>query len=313
MRFFLTCLFIALSAIFTGGAMAQTEVRIGYQRGNIFDVLMDQRFVEDALGEDYTVTWTLFAAGPPLLEAMNAGAIDFGLTGDTPPVFAQAAGVPLRYVASQHTPTNEAIIVPEGSEIQSVADLAGKKVGYTVGSSANYTLVKALETAGLTLDDVESVPLTPADARAAFQGGSLDAWSIWDPFLTSATQELAARSLISRYDVGDYRWFYLASETFVTEQEAALTTILEQLQVATDWIRENPDGYAQLLTDQTGIPTEVWTQILTQRDFQDPEPITPELVASQQGVADTFFESGSLPTEINVKDAVWQWKTAQQP
>ena len=299
---------VLLAALVCSIGLAQTEVRIGYQRGNIFDVLMDQQFVEEALGDEYTVTWTLFPAGPPLLEAMNAGAIDFGLTGDTPPVFAQAAGVPLRYVASQQTPTNEAIIVPEDSDIQSVADLAGRQVGYTVGSSANYTLVKALATEGLTLEDVESVPLQPADARAAFQGGSLDAWSIWDPFLTSATQELSARSLISRYDVGDYRWFYLASETFVTEQEAALTTILEQLQVATDWIRENPEGYADLLAEQTGIPTETWTEILTQREFQDPEPITQELIASQQEVADTFREIGSLPTEIDVADVIWQWQ-----
>ncbi len=304
---------ILLTVAACSAALAQTEVRIGYQRGNIFDVLMDQKFVETALGDEYTVTWTLFSAGPPLLEAMNAGAIDFGLTGDTPPVFAQAAGVPLRYVASQSTPTNEAVIVPEGSDIESVADLAGKKVGYTVGSSANYTIVKALETAGLTLDDVESIPLQPADARAAFQGGSLDAWAIWDPFLTSAVQDLAARSLISRYDVGEYRWFYLAAEPFVTEHEGALITILEQLQVATDWIRANPEGYAELLADQTGIPTEVWTQILTERAFADPEPITPELIASQQEVADTFFGLGTLPTQISVADAVWQWQIAQKP
>lgn len=287
---------------------AQTEVRIGYQRGNIFGVLMDQRFIEDALGDEVTVSWTLFPAGPPLLEAMNAGAIDFGLTGDAPPVFAQAGGVPLRYVASQRTPTNEAIIVPEGSEIGSVADLVGKQVGYTIGSSANYTLVKALESANLTLDEIESVPLAPADARAAFQGGNLDAWVIWDPFLTSATQELGARAIITRYDVGDYRWFYLASQTFTETHPDILNVILEQIQVATEWIRDNPEGYAELLTAETGIPTEVWAEILAARAFEDPEPITPALVESQQAVADTFFAVGSLPSEINIQEAVWQWR-----
>lgn len=289
-------------------ALAQTELRIGYQRGNIFGVLMQERFIEDALGDAVTVSWTLFPAGPPLLEAMNAGAIDFGLTGDAPPVFAQAGGGPLRYVASQATPTNEAIIVPEGSEIAEVGDLAGKQVGYTVGSSANYTLVRALETAGLTLADIESVPLAPADARAAFQGGNLDAWVIWDPFLTSATQELGARPIISRYDVGEYRWFYLASAAFTENHPDILNVVLEQLQVATDWVRENPDGYAALLADETGIPTEVWSEILAARAFRDPEPITPELIESQQRVADTFYAAGSLPVEISVQDAVWQWQ-----
>ncbi len=105
-------------------------------------------------------------------------------------------------------------------------------------------MVQALETVGLTLDDFESVPLAPADARAAFQGGNLDAWAIWDPFLTSATQELEARTLITRYDVGEYRWFYLASQTFTEDYPDVLNVVLEQLQVATDWIRDNPDGYA---------------------------------------------------------------------
>lgn len=292
-------------------ALAQTEVRIGYQRGNISSVLMQERFIEDALGDDVTVSWVLFPAGPPLLEAMNAGAIDFGLTGDSPPVFAQAGGVPLRYVAAQQTPTDEALIVPEGSEIASVEDLAGKQVGYTIGSSANYTLIKVLESAGLTLDDIESVPLQPADARAAFQGGNLDAWVIWDPFLTSATQELGAHKLISRYDVGEYRWFYLAAQAFTERHPDTLEVILEQLQVATDWIRDNPDGFAELLANETGIPTEVWSDILAARAFQDPEPITPELIESQQAVADAFFAAGSLPSEISVADAVWTWQPEQ--
>lgn len=159
-------------------SLAQTEVRLGYQRGGLSTLLRAEQLIENALGDDARVSWTLFPAGPPLLEAMNAGAIDFGSTGDSPPVFAQAAGVPLRYMAGQRSFSDEAVIVPEGSDIQSLEGLKGKKVAYTVGSSANYTLVKALGSVGLGLDDIESVPLAPSDARTAFQGGSVDAWVI---------------------------------------------------------------------------------------------------------------------------------------
>ena len=291
------------------GVSAQTEIRIGYQRGNIFGVLKEQGFTEQALGDDVTVTWTLFSAGPPLLEAMNAGAIDFGLTGDAPPVFAQAAGVPFVYTGSQVTPLTEAVLVPEGSEVESVADLAGQQIGYTVGSSANYLFVRALESAGLTPDDVESVPLQPADARAAFQGGNLDAWVIWDPFLTAAVQELGARTLLSRADLGtEYRWFYLASGPFAETHPDLLNTVLAQVQVATDWVRDNPDGFAGLLEAETGIGAPVWSEILAARTFGDPEPMTPELVDAQQVVADTFLELGTLPSAVTVSEAVWQWQ-----
>lgn len=301
-----------LGAFGVQSVSAQTEVRIGYQRGNIFGVLKEQGFIERALGDDVRVTWTLFSAGPPLLEAMNAGAIDFGLTGDTPPVFAQAAGIPFVYTGSQITPLTEAVIVPEGSDVRSVADLAGKQVGYTVGSSANYLFVKALESAGLNPDDVASVPLQPADARAAFQGGNLDAWVIWDPFLTAAVQELGARPLLSRADLEtEYRWFYLASRTFAETHPELLSTMLEQVQVATDWVRDNPDGFAALLTSETGIPEGVWSNILATRTFEDPEPMTPELVRSQQAVADTFLELGTLPAAVTVQDAIWTWQPEQ--
>lgn len=288
-------------------ASAQTEVRLGYQRGGLSTVLREQRLIETALGDDVRVSWTLFPAGPPLLEAMNAGAIDFGSTGDSPPVFAQAAGVPLRYVATQRSSNDEAIIVPEGSAVTSLEGLAGKRVAYTVGSSAHYTLVRALESVGLSLDDVESVPLAPSDARAAFQGGSLDAWVIWAPFLTSAVLDLGARPLVMRRDLVDSRAYYLASEAFVSEHPDLLALILEQHEAANDWANENRADYYALLAQETGIPADVWQETFGERTFYDLEPVTPEVVASQQEVADAFFDLGVIPEAVNVQDAVWLW------
>ena len=172
-------LFIIL-IILGSQAIAQEalEVRIGYQRGNLFNVpaIRDglESSLEESLGQDVAVTLTLFSAGPPLLEALNAGSIDFGSTGDTPPIFAQAAGVPLVYVARQISYGGSAILVRADSDIQTLEDLAGKTIAYTSGSSANYLTIRALETVGLSLNDVTPAFLSPGDARAAFDGGSID-------------------------------------------------------------------------------------------------------------------------------------------
>lgn len=208
-------------------ASAQTEIRLGYQRGDFATVVIEQGLLETRFGPDVTVTWTLFTSGPPMLEALAAGSIDFARTGDTPPIFAQAAGTPFVYAGAQQAVTREAIVVPEGSDVESVADLAGRNLAFSPGSSANLFAVQALETEGLTLDDVESVPLQPADARAAFQGGNLDAWVIWDPFLTAAVQELGARTLLSRADLKtEYRWLYLASQPFTDTHPELLSAVL---------------------------------------------------------------------------------------
>jgi sulfonate transport system substrate-binding protein len=304
----LSVLFLALNTLFVFGS-AQTDVRIGYQRGGLSTVLREQQRLETALGEDVRVTWTLFPAGPQLLEAMNAGAIDFGSTGDTPPIFAQAAGVPLRYVAGQRSFSDEAVIVPAGSTIEGLADLQGKKVAYTVGSSANYTLIKALESVGLTLEDIESVPLAPSDARAAFQGGSVDAWVIWAPFLTSAQLELDATALVTRRALVDGRSYYLASETFAREHPDLLEVILDEHQTATTWADAHRAAYYALLEAETDIPVEVWEQTYAGRAFYPLEALTPEIIERQQQIADTFYGLGVLPDSVDIAGAVWLWQT----
>ena len=142
------------------------------------------------------VVWTEFPSGPPLLEALNVGAIDFGNTGEAPPIFAQAAGAPILYVAYEPpAPKGEAILVPKDSKITSVADLKGKKVALNKGSNVHYLLVKALEKAGVKYSEIEPVFLAPADARAAFERGAVDAWVIWDPFQAAAEAATGARTL----------------------------------------------------------------------------------------------------------------------
>ena len=159
------------------------EVRLGWQKGSAILVLArKQQVIEQrlkTLGVD-SVKWVEFQFGPPMLEALGAGAIDLGPVGDTPPIFAQAGGSNLVYAAA--TPSAQhAVLVPKHSPIKTVADLKGKKVAFGKGSSAHNVTVKALAIAGLTTKDIEPTYLFPADATAAFNGGNIDAWTVWDP------------------------------------------------------------------------------------------------------------------------------------
>lgn len=156
------------------------ELRIGYQKYGTLVILKARGTLDKRLAEKgIAVKWTEFPFGPPLLEAINVGSIDVGTVGESPPVFAQAAGADLVYVGNEPpAPGAEALLVPKDSPIRSVAELKGKKIAVAKGSNANYLLVRLLENAGLKYSDVEVVYLAPADARAVFESGRVAAWSI---------------------------------------------------------------------------------------------------------------------------------------
>jgi len=194
-----------------------TEIRIGTQKGGLFPAVRQRQTLENAfrpLGIE--VKWIDFQFGPPLLEAINVGSVDFGFVGDTPPIFAQAGGAKIRYAAAVKSEgDNQAIIVPKESPIKTLADLKGKRVAFAKGSSAHNLVVAALEKAGLSWSDITPAPLAPADATAAFVKGSVDAWSIWDPYLALAELKEDARVLVFDKDVHKPNAYYIASSDFV--------------------------------------------------------------------------------------------------
>jgi sulfonate transport system substrate-binding protein len=288
-------------------ARAQSkEVRIGFQKGGVsLTVLKAQGDFQKRLEDlGYTVTWTEFPAGPPMLEAMNAGAVDLGYVGAPPPIFAQAAGADLVYVlATVANGDTQGILVPKDSDIQSPADLKGKKVAVTKGSSANALLVRALQFGGLEWGDVEPVFLLPADAKAAFEGGSVDAWSIWDPYLAAEEAASGARSIASDGSVGaPSRAYYLASRNFATENPEVLEILQTSLTESEIWSQEHIDEVAKLIASETGLPEEVIVAVEKRREV-GVEAITPEIVAEQQQVADLFFDIGLIPEKIDILEA----------
>jgi sulfonate transport system substrate-binding protein len=280
-------------------------VRIGIQKYGTLILLKGKGALEKALEPlGYSVSWTEFPAGPQLLEGLNVGAIDLGSTGEAPPIFAQAAGAPLVYVAHEPpAPRGEAILVPKDSPIQSVSDLKGKKVALNKGSNVHYLLVKALEQAGVAYKDIETKFLPPADARAAFEQGSVDAWVIWDPFQAAAEAATGARTLINGEGLVANHQFYLGTRDFVSAHAQALDIVIAEIGKLDQWANGNTDAVADQLSASVGIPAPVLKVALERQTF-GVKPISAEVVAQQQQIADAFHRLGLIPKAISIAEAV---------
>lgn len=297
----------AVTALATGG-LARAEdgvVRIGFQKYGTLVLLKGKGALEEKLAPlGVTVKWIEFPAGPQLLEAMNVGAIDFGSTGEAPPIFAQAAGAPLVYVAHEPpAPRGEAILVPKDSPIQSVADLKGKTVALNKGSNVHYLLVRALERAGVAYSDITPKFLPPADARAAFERGSVDAWAIWDPFQAAAEAATGARTLANGEGIVSNHQFYLGARDFTEANPAVIDAIIAALADIDVWAKANPAAAAAELAPSVGIPAPI-LQVALERQSYGIKALDAKVVAEQQAIADTFHALGLLPKPIVVSDAV---------
>lgn len=277
-------------------------VRFGYQKTLI--LLKSKGVLEKRLQpEGVKVQWIEFPAGPQLLEAMNVGSIDFGHTGETPPIFAQAAGATLTYIAGiAPSPASQAILVPQNSQAKTVADLKGKKIGVQKASSAHYLLVQLIEKAGLQYTDIQPVFLPPADARAALVKGSIDAWAIWDPFFAAAEKSVNARVLATGEGISKQGGYYLASRKFATDNKQTVKAILEEIKALEDWSSQNRDAVAETLSPVLGIDLDTMKKA-TQRKQFGVVPIDNNLIQVQQQVADKFYELKLLPKQVNIKEA----------
>ncbi len=278
-------------------------LRIGHQKGWL-SILKGRGTLEKRLAPlGVKVTWTEFTAGPVQLEALNVGSIDFGDVGEAPPIFAQAAGAPLVYVgATVPRPALEAVVVPKDSPIRSVADLKGKRVAYNKGSNVQYFLVKLLQKHGLQFSDVQSVYLAPADARAAFERGAVDAWVIWDPFLAAAQQTLQARLLADATDVVNNRGYYFSSRDFATKNTDVLRIALQEINGIDAWVGHNKEAAATELSKVLGLDTSI-TSLYVNRVRFGVAPVTRDILAEQQEIADTFHTLKLIPKKLNLLHA----------
>ncbi|MDB5967037.1 MAG: aliphatic sulfonate transporter substrate-binding protein [Polaromonas sp.] len=283
------------------------QLRIGYQKSAVNLVILKQQGALEKRFPNTKIVWSEFPAGPQLLEALSVGGLEFGLTGDSPPVFAQAAGKDLLYVAAEPPkPDSSAVLVLADSPIRKLPDLKGKKIALQKGSSAHYLLVRAVEKAGLTWGDIQPIYLAPADARAAFERKSVDAWAIWDPFYAATELAIRPRTLATGRDLSSNNSFYLASRAFVTQHETALWGVLEELTRADVLAQTNRKEAITLVSSFSGLDAGVVSLFLQRRPPSPVTPLSPATIADQQRVADAFFKLGLVPRAIRVADIVWR-------
>jgi sulfonate transport system substrate-binding protein len=283
---------------------ADNVLRIGYQKYGTLVLLKARGSLETRLAAVHVeVKWTEFPAGPQLLEGLNVGSIDFGTSGEAPPIFAQAAGADLVYVGNEPPASaGEAILVPKNSPIKTVAELKGKKVALNKGSNVHFLLVELLQRAGVNYNDVDTIFLTPADARAAFERGSVDAWAIWEPFLAAAQRQTDARILADGNGVVSNHQFFLAARSYAKKREDVIAIILDELATVDQWAKTDTKGAAAALEPQIGLD-QATLELALSRGGYGVTPVNDAVLAEQQRVADAFYDLKLIPKHINIRDA----------
>jgi sulfonate transport system substrate-binding protein len=283
-------------------SVSNVTLHIGDQAGSGAEALLTAAGLIGKL--PFKADWSDFTSGPPMLQAMGAGSIDIGSVGDAPPVFAAAGGSQIAVVGALQTdPNSAALLVPDNSPIHSVAQLKGKSIAVTQGSSADYHLLATLTKAGLSIKDVTPDYLQPAEAVAAFSSGHVAAWDIWTPYIEQAETQYHARIIANGSGIGETYSFVVASRAALADpaRAAAIRDYLTLLDEAYTWAATHQSTWAATWAKATGLPLSVMVQAV--KDDQDtPIGITPAVISSEQAVANAFSTAGLIPGKVDFSD-----------
>ncbi|MFJ9848479.1 ABC transporter substrate-binding protein [Streptomyces sp. NPDC101150] len=288
----------------TDGKGSQT-LNVGDQKGGSEALLRAAGELDDL---PYKIKWSTFTSGPPLLEAVNAGAVDVGAVGNTPPVFAAAAHSKIKVIAGTHSSSaGEAILVKKGSPLKRPADLKGRSIAVAQGSSANYQLVASLKRAGLSPKDVRLSYLQPADALAAFSRGKVDAWAVWDPYTSQALDQADARVLTTGQGVVNGLSFQVAAPAALADKKkaAVLKDYVDRLRRAQNWVFKHPGAWAKAWAKETGLPEKVaLAAVKRTRGTGVSVAVDKAAVASEQGIVDSFAQLKLIPRTFDFRSFV---------
>lgn len=291
----------ATAATVAGGSPSVSGVtlHIGDQAGTGAEALLSAAGLLDKL--PFKVTWSDFTSGPPMLQAMSAGALDVGGVGDAPPVFAAAGGAKIAIVAAlRNNPNSAALVVPKNSPITSISQLRGKKIAVAQGSSADYHLLTVLTKAGLTPHDVSLQYLQPAEGLAALNSGSVAAWDVWSPFIEQVEIQHGARVLANGNGYGSNYAYVVASRSALGDsaKAAAIREFIKLLAQAHRWADTNPHGWAVQWAKATGLPLNVM-DTAAKDATATAAPITPQIVSAEQGLVNAFSSAGLIPNKYD--------------
>jgi sulfonate transport system substrate-binding protein len=282
---------IAVPAPVPVSELAGVTLQVGDQKGGTEALLRAANALADL---PYKIAFSTFTSGPPQIEALTAGKIDFALTGNTPPVFGAAANSKTRVVSVwDGAQTGEQILVREGSPIASIPDLKGKTILVAKGSAAHANVLEHLADVGLKPKDVKLVFLQPADALSAFANGQGDAWTIWEPYTSQATLTLKVRNIGTAEN--GYQ-FGSASIRALTDpkRNAALADLLVRLEKAARWARENPSEWARKYAKAVGLDIKI-AELAQSHLLRLPVPLDDKVVAAEQRLADLFAAADQIP------------------
>ena len=284
-----------------------SALRIGYQKSSTLITLLKTRgTLEQSLAPlGLRVSWHEFASGLPLTEALNVGAVDFSAdVADTVPVFAQAAHARFVYVAQEApSPKAQAIIVKKDSTLQTLADLKGKRIAVTKAAGSHYLLLAALARTKLAPADTTIHYLTPADGRAAFERGSVDAWITWDPYVASVDSNPDVRILADGSGLASYQRYYLASSSFAAARPDVIQIAFDQLSQAGAWLRAHPQEAANTLAPIWGLDATTIERANARRSYLV-RAVVAQNFGEQQKIADTFLAAGLLPARVDTREAL---------
>lgn len=282
-------------------------LRMGYQQAG--DLVRNRKVLEKRLEPlGVKVEWAQFAQGPQLMEAMNVGKIDLGSVGESPPIFAQAAGLDLVYVVgTRRTATTgraSVIAVPPESTIQKVIDIKDQEVYFQKGSASHYFILRALQEVGLTIRDIKVRSAPTVETRGAFLEGKIPVWVSGDPHYAIAEDLDRIRVIKDSVGLDSPGGYYVARKSFALENLGVLKIVIEELHALDKWAEANRDEVTKVLINEQKLKPSVAERVMSRRTFAGRRGLTPELVKEQQRVADLFFEEKVIPKKINIQDGL---------
>lgn len=284
---------LALAACGGGTAKDAQVLHVGSQRGGTKAVMLASGALE---GAPYTVEWSEFPAAQHLLEAIGGGAVDVGLVGDAPFMFAYQSGSRIKAIGAQYVKERPrealALVVPAASGARTLAELKGKKIATTRGSIGHYLVIRALAAAKLPANWVTFTFLSPGDAKAAFSSGAIDGWAIWTPYLPAALKE-KARIIVDGHDLVRGYGFEVANDDAIVAKPALLADFLTREAKGLAWARANPDAYAAVLAKETGLPIDI-ARDYALKNRRVSVPIDDAVIADQRQVLDDFRNAGAV-------------------
>ncbi len=287
-------------------AVGDLTLRIGFQKLGLLMLAKAHGALEATLAErGVRVEWVEYGAGIEIVEAFAAGELAAGIVGDCPAVFAQTQDVPIVYLAAEPpAPRGTALVVTSTSTIRSVHELRGKRVAVNRAAQAHYLLLRALEEVAVHPSEVEICFTSPTRALHAFQQGELDAWSVWDPWLSTARIELGARVLRDSTGLLPNSAYYLARRDYADQHPEVIDALLSQVADLATWVRRDPGRAAELLAPRLGMSPRALLASFSRELC--PQPLDARSIAGQQEIADGLLRLQLIQRPVSIADAQWR-------